>query len=167
MSLFTKKESHHYVRDEAGNVTKVMIESDKPLFGRKPKKKSVFKQLEKQYYQQHPEETRSYKVKESLKKAGQRLDKYADDYAKSHGYPTKKKGSKKQKPKTQYHIKGGKAYPIAKPPAQKKQRPREPSFDFFSGDSDLFFGTEFYGSSKKGKKKKQSGMDFFDNRDFF
>ena len=85
MGLFRKKSSTHFERDEKGNVIGVTHSGDKVKSSGTP----VSDTLLEQYYEKHPEERRSAKVKAGALKLGKRLDTWSKDYS---------KGSKKRGP---------------------------------------------------------------------
>ena len=154
MSLFTKKESHHYERDSQGRVTKVIVEKNKPLFASKT---PVSKALTKKYYEDHPEETKTAKAKKALTGFGKRIDTWAMNWNKAQAKSTKKKsGSKKSGGRQQYHIKGGIAYPIAGSRRTSSKKQSDPFDDMFNFD---MFNT----SSNSKKKRKNIEFDPFDN----
>ena len=79
MGLFRKKSSTHFERDEKGNVIGVIHSGDKV----KSSGTRVSNKLLEQYYEKHPEERRSAKVKAGALKLGKRLDNWSKDYNKS------------------------------------------------------------------------------------
>lgn len=140
MGLFTKKGRTHFERDEKGNVVRIEYEGDQP------KPKSVYKQLEQKYYEEHPKESPRYKRQQQIKKAGAWLDRNIQPVG---GYPSQRRkktssgsrltsmsdygfgrpSQKQKKPKTKYVIRSGKAYPIAK---QKQKKSTKKPYDPFA-----------------------------------
>ena len=143
MGIFRKKGSTHFERDEAGNVIGVSFSGDQPK-GRTP----VSDALLDQYYEKHPEKTKSARVKKAAIGLGKRLDDWSRNYNKSQkkrgpiltwNPPSSSKGrqplamelfnfdtpggtSRKKTSKKgnkKYVIQGGKAYPIAKQGSKK------------------------------------------------
>jgi len=158
MGLFTKEEKIHFERDEAGNVIKV-TKNGQPY--QSPPVMKSSKQLEREYYEKHPE-----KKHPGLKKLGRgfkRLDsaivKYNRErniFVTGRGKPMQSfdplenmfgiqpiRKTKKKKGKTKYTIISGKAYPIAGTGKKKKKgkKKRRPSG---FGDFDVLDNSGFF-----------------------
>lgn len=176
MGWFTKETKTEFKRDETGRVVDVKQKETQPKLRRKVHHEDlngetytrgaapVYDKLKKQYYEKHPEQRPSAKLKRAGTKlasiAGQMADNYqtnvkharrASVKAKRGGRPTRystqnnynpfgtmfdtglepypqaKKRAKTSGRKTEYVIKAGKAYPIAKP-SQKKKTTKKKSF---------------------------------------
>lgn len=139
MGLFTKHEKTHFVRDEQGNVTKI-LHNGKEIDRDELKMKSS-EQLMEEYYKKHPEKRLGVKLQRFAGKAGGWIDRNLQPVG---GYPTKRTSRKPPKRSTQpissfslfgeqplkqqkqsnqkYAIVGGKAYPIAKQKTSKKKK---------------------------------------------
>lgn len=164
MGWFTKKETTHFERDEAGKVVRTTRNGeDVTREVRKPKWKSE-KQLMQEYYEKHPE-----KKHPTLKRIGgglAKLDKKVVKYNQgknimSSGYHPSRKSpahdnynpfgnlfdtgmsrpktvKKQSKTTAKYAVVGGKAYPIAdsgKKKKGKKKSKSKASFGFGGFDS--------------------------------
>jgi len=161
MGIFTKKTNTSFKRNEAGEVIDVERTENKPLFGKKKSRTPTFDALEKKYYEQHPEETTSYKTKKAGKKLLDAFDTWADNYNKNQK-KTRKTTRSTQKQK--YVIKGGKAYPIARQRTNKRKTQR-PQIKPFTMDD--FYDPFDTGNTQKKKKGKKMGFDIFDNSGFW
>ena len=165
MGLFTKKTKTSFKRNQAGKVVRVEHSEEKPKISFK-RKKPLYKKMEQQYYQKHPEETKRYKAKKAGGKLLAGIDRMADNYVKNTKKQTKKSSSSKS---TRYVIRGGKAYPIARQTKSKKKTRRSnpySSYDFtnnFNPIGDMFDT----GIRAPKKKKKNRGFDPFDNWGFY
>ena len=150
MGIFTKTEK---INPETGKFET----TKKGLFNeREHKHTSLTKQLEKQYYKKHPKESPSYKRKQNWKKRAKTFNSVLNTISPP---PKRKQQSQKnkKKPSTQYYIKKGKAYPIAK----KKNTIKHTTKRNYNPFGDIF------DTGMEPTKKKNKGYDIFDNHSFW
>ena len=169
MGLFTKTTKTSFERNKKGKVVKVVETKSKPLISFKRRSKTpVYDKLKKQYYREHPEETITYKTKSAGKKLVDAVDTWADNYAKSQGVKKKRSGGSRSRSSSQYVIRGGKAYPVARQPkkktVQRRTNPYSP-IDFTNNFNPI--GDMFDSGIPVKKRKKDKGFDSFDNYGFF
>lgn len=147
MSWWKKESKTVFVRNAEGKVVAIEHLGDQP----RESKTSVSSALMKQYYEKHPEKTKSAKLQRFGTKmysgaisTGKRLDDYSLKYAKSQRRTKAKpmpplgsysfsdnfnpigdkldRGIKKPQSRVKYTIIGGKAYPIAGMGKKKKKK---------------------------------------------
>lgn len=156
MGLFRKKETTHFERDEEGRVVQV-TRNGQEVDPQELKMKST-EQLEREYYVKHPERRHPTltKIGHGMAKVDKRIVEYNRTrnimYSKQPiqhgGYSSRNNynpfGSlfdtgitgmprKKKKPKTQYKVIGGKAYPIASTMPKKKTKKKKSTRHIIQG----------------------------------
>ena len=155
MGFFTREEKYNKETGKFEVTKKGLID----YFERKPKKVSLSKQLERQYYRDHPKESPKYKrqqTRDKLVKGGGKTMDFLFGSA-----PKKKKGGTRRK--QQYVVKGNVAYPVARPSSSKKPGKKlVPDYDF-----DFDYDMMGFGSQPRRRKKKSDSIDLFDNWGFF
>lgn len=157
MGIFTKKESVHFERDEAGNV--IGITRNGQEYQPEPQKQKSIAQLESEYYAKNPKEKHPTltKIGGGLAKLDKKIVQYnrtSNIMRPQHSFKPRKKtpmynnfnplGSafdfgmqpmrkpKTKVTKTKYTVVGGKAYPIAgtgKKKPKKKSKSRSSGLD--------------------------------------
>jgi len=143
MGIFTKEEKIHFERDEEGKVIRT-TSNGREYQPESPKLKSS-KQLEKEYYKEHPKKQSGVRSVKAGKRAGGWIDRNLQPVG---GYPPGRSPKVRRKPqkiefglgfgspaktktpsKKKYIIRGGKAYPIAGSSKKKKSKRDFDPFD--------------------------------------
>lgn len=169
MAWFRKETKTHFLRDDEGHVVHVEREETKPRY---TSKTPVTDAAERQYYQKHPEETRTARLKKTGGRIAAAVDTWADNYTKNtqrartkrRPAPMPMKTKPYRSPYMNIDPLGGMFDPWGSQPSQKKTSKSKKEYVIKGG---IAYPVHKQGSFKKPKKKQSKEYDLFDNHGFF